>query len=232
MFPLRDTTRSRSVPLVNWLLIAINLVVFLCEVTLTPRQLATLTATLGLVPRRLWASPGLPQLLTVLTSMFMHGGWWHLISNLWVLFVFGDNVEDRMGHFRYLAFYLLSGVAAAFAHALVSAGSRVPTIGASGAISGVMGAYVVLFPHARILTFVPLFFLPSLMEVSALVFIGFWFISQLFNGLFSLSGAIGVGTYGGVAWWAHVGGFVAGALTVRVFARRVQQVFYPRDEWW
>ena len=231
MFPLRDTARARSVPLVNWLLIAVNVVVFLFESSLGPRQLAAVTATLGLVPRRLWAYPNLPQFMTILTSMFMHGGWWHLISNLWVLFIFGDNVEDRMGHFRYLVFYLLCGVVAALAHAFVSAGSRVPTIGASGAISGVMGAYVVLFPNARILTFVPLWILPTLMEVRALVFIGFWFISQLFNGLFSLAGAAGVRTYGGVAWWAHLGGFVAGVLVVRLLARRVRREYYYGNDW-
>ncbi|MDI7276623.1 MAG: rhomboid family intramembrane serine protease [Anaerolineae bacterium] len=231
MFPLRDTARARSVPLVNWLLMAVNVVVFLLEASLGPRQLAAVTATLGLVPRRLWANPTLPQFTTILTSMFMHGGWWHLISNLWVLFIFGDNVEDRMGHFRYLVFYLLCGVAAALAHAFVSVGSRVPTIGASGAISGVMGAYVVLFPNARILTFVPLWILPTLMEVRALVFIGFWFISQLFNGLFSLAGAVGVRTYGGVAWWAHLGGFVAGLLVVRLLARRVRREYYYGDDW-
>jgi len=230
MLPLKDTVRARDVPVMNWLLIATNVMVFLFEATLGPRQLDALTRVLGMVPARLLASPTPGQVLTIFTSMFLHGGWWHLISNMWVLFIFGDNVEDRMGHGRYLVFYLLAGLAAALAHAFVSPASRVPTIGASGAISGVMGAYLALFPEARVLTLVPGFFLPWTIEVPAIIFIGFWFVSQLFNGLFSLAAAA-VSTYGGVAWWAHVGGFLAGLLLVKVFERRRYRYFYP-DEYW
>jgi membrane associated rhomboid family serine protease len=231
MLPLRDTVRARDLPVMNWLLIAGNVLIFLFEASLSARQLNALTTTFGLVPARLLAHPGLAQGWTILTSMFLHGGWWHLISNMWVLYIFGDNVEDRMGHGRYLIFYLLGGVAAAAAHVLVSPDSTVPTIGASGAISAVMGAYLVLFPGARVLTLIPGFILPWFIEVPALLFIGFWFVSQLFNGLFALGFAGSVDTYGGVAWWAHVGGFVAGLLLVKVFERRRYRHFHA-DEYW
>lgn len=231
MLPLRDTVRARDPSVVNWLLIAANVLVFLFEASLSTRQLNLLTRAFGLVPARLLADPGPAQVWTVFTSMFLHGGWWHLISNMWVLYIFGDNVEDRMGHLRYLLFYLLGGIGAAAAHVLVSPGSTVPTIGASGAISAVMGAYIVLFPGAHVLTLVPGFLMPWFIEVPALIFIGFWFISQLFNGLFALSIGGAVHTYGGVAWWAHVGGFVAGLLLVRLFQRRRYRYFYA-DEYW
>lgn len=231
MLLLRDTVRARSLPLANWLLIAVNVLAFLFETTLAPRQLAALTRAFGLVPLRLVADPSVGQALTVFTSMFLHGGWWHLISNLWVLYIFGDNVEDRMGHARYLLFYLLCGLAAALVHVLVSPSSRVPTIGASGAISGVMGAYLLLFPRARVVTLIPGFLLPWFVEVPALIFIGFWFVSQLFNGLFALAATEGVHTYGGVAWWAHVGGFAVGLLTVKLFERRRYPQFHLDEHW-
>lgn len=231
MIPLRDTARARNVPLMNWLLIAANVLAFLFETTLSTRQLTALTHLLGLVPQRLLANPGPAQILTIFTSMFMHGGWWHLISNMWVLLIFGDNIEDRMGHLRYLIFYLLCGLAAALAHTCVNPFSRMPTVGASGAISGIMGAYLVLFPGARVLTLVPLFLLPWTIEVPALIFIGFWFVSQLFNGLFTLGAAGTVGTYGGVAWWAHVGGFVTGLLLIKFFERRRYR-HSPSDAYW
>lgn len=229
MLPLRDTIRARDLPLMNWLLIAANLLIFFFESSLGPRQLNALLIQWGMVPARLWAHPGPGQILTIFSSMFLHGGWWHVISNVWVLYIFGDNVEDRMGHLRYLVFYLLCGVAAALGHAYISADSRVPTVGASGAISGVMGAYLLLFPGARVVTLVPAFILPWFVEVPALIFIGFWFVSQLFNGLFAL--AASVNTYGGVAWWAHVGGFVAGLVLVKVFQRRRYRYFYPDEHW-
>ncbi|MCL6430043.1 MAG: rhomboid family intramembrane serine protease [Anaerolineae bacterium] len=231
MFPLRDTVRARELPVVNWLLIAANVLVFLFEASLRTRHLEVFTRVFGLVPARFLAHPGPDQLLTVFTSMFLHGGWWHLISNMWALYIFGDNVEDRMGHGRYLIFYLLGGAGAAAAHILVSPDSTVPTIGASGAISAVMGAYLVLFTGARVVTLVPGFFLPWFVEVPALLFIGSWFVSQLFNGLFALGMAGLIDTYGGVAWWAHVGGFVSGLLLVKVFERRYYRRPFP-DEYW
>jgi len=232
MLPIRDTVRARDLPLMNWLLILANVLAFLFQTTLGPRQLDGFLNALGLVPQRFLAQPGLAQFLTIFTSMFLHGGWWHLISNMWVLYIFGDNVEDRMGHGRYLLFYLLCGLAAALAEVYVLPGSRVPTIGASGAISGVMGAYIILFPGAHVLTLIPIFIVPWFVQVPAIIFIGFWFVSQLFNGLFALSAAGAVNTYGGVAWWAHVGGFLAGVLLIRLFERRqTYRNFYPDEHW-
>jgi len=230
MIPLRDTIRSRDVPMVNWLIIIINVVVFLFEASLGPRQLDAFIRLAGAVPRNFFVNLGLDQAVSLFTSMFLHGGWAHLISNVWALYIFGDNVEDRMGHLRYLVFYLLTGVIAELTHIFLSPTSTVPMIGASGAISGVLGAYLVLFPTSRVITLVPLFFVPWFVEIPALFYLGFWFVSQLFNGLFSLAMAGPVGTYGGVAWWAHVGGFAAGLLLVGVFARRVRRA-YP-DEYW
>ncbi|MBC7251490.1 MAG: rhomboid family intramembrane serine protease [Anaerolineae bacterium] len=231
MFPIQDTVRSRDLPIVNWLIILANIVVFLFEASLGPRQLEVFIHLCGAVPRQFLADPGLVQVAKLFTSMFLHGGWAHLISNVWALYIFGDNVEDRMGHWRYLLFYLLSGVIAALTHIFLTPTSTVPMIGASGAISGVLGAYLVLFPTSRVITLVPLFFVPWFVEIPALFYLGFWFVSQLFNGLFALAVSGPVGTYGGVAWWAHVGGFAAGLLLVGLFARRRVRRFYP-DEYW
>ena len=215
MIPLYDTLHSRRLPVVNWLLIVLNVLVFLYEVRLSPAGLARLTGTWGLVPASLVAHPELAW-ITILTSMFLHGGWFHILSNMWVLFIFGDNVEDRMGGSRYLVFYLLSGTAAALLQSFFLPGSREPMIGASGAIAGVLGAYLLLYPQARIASLVPIFFIFTIIEIPAFIFLLFWFVSQLFSGWLTLGGAGG----SGVAWWAHVGGFVFGMLAVYVFARR------------
>ncbi len=214
MLPLYDTARSRRAPLVNWLLIALNVLVFLYELSLPSPTLGRFIRTWGLVPVRLITQPQAGW-ITIFTAMFLHGGWLHMLSNMWILFIFGDNVEDRMGHGRYLLFYLLSGLAAAFLQSYWTLGSRMPMIGASGAIAGVLGAYMVLFPYSRIASLVPILFIFTVVEIPAPLYLLFWFISQLFAGLFSLEGAVG-----GVAWWAHVGGFIFGMLTVRLFARR------------
>lgn len=233
MFPLKDTVRARDIPLVNWMLIILNVFVFLIETSLGPRGLERFVWTLGVVPVRFLRAFGPDQVLTIFSSMFLHGGWFHLISNMWALYLFGDNVEDRMGHLRYLVFYLLTGAVAALAHIFFNPASRVPTVGASGAISGVLGAYLVLFPTARVVTLVPAwFFLPWFVEIPALIYLGMWFISQLFNGLFALAAPDILGTYGGVAWWAHVGGFVAGVLLVKVFERRRTYRVWYADEYW
>ncbi|MDW8325200.1 MAG: rhomboid family intramembrane serine protease [Anaerolineales bacterium] len=228
MLPLKDTVRARSFPLVNWLIIAANIVVFLFETSLTTRQLDRLILAYGVVPARLW-NGGPAEWLTIFTGMFLHGGWLHIFSNLWALYIFGDNVEDRMGSGRYLVFYLLSGVAAALAQAWIDPESRIPMIGASGAIAGVLGAYLVLFPNARVITLVPLFFLPWFVEVPALLYLGFWVFSQFFSGVLSVSTV----SMGGVAYWAHIGGFVCGLLLVGLFARRprAQTRWYP-DEYY
>ena len=156
-----------------------------------------------------WQSTGLLSgALPLLTSMFLHGGWLHFLGNMLYLWVFGDNIEDRIGHFGFLIFYLVCGLAAAFLHIFTNTASIVPTVGASGAIAGVLGAYLVLFPGARVLTFVPIFFFFQLIELPALVFLGFWFVMQFFSGAMSL--AAGEQQMGGTAWWAHIGGFVTG----------------------
>ncbi len=215
MIPLYDTLRSRHFPFVNWLLIVMNVLVFLYETSLSPTALDRLTRLWGLVPATLMAHPEVAW-ITIFTAMFLHGGWFHILSNMWVLFIFGDNVEDRLGGFRYLIFYLLSGVAAGLLQSFVLRSSQVPMIGASGAIAGVLGAYLVLYPKARIASLVPILFIFTIIELPATIFLLFWFVSQLFSGWLTLGGASG----SGVAWWAHVGGFLFGVVTVFIFAQR------------
>ncbi len=215
MIPLYDTLHARRFPLVNWLLIAVNALVFLYELSLSSAALQRLTFKWGLVPVQLMAHPDTAW-TTIFTSMFLHGGWFHILSNMWVLFIFGDNVEDRMGGARYLVFYLLSGIAAALLESFVLMTSTQPMIGASGAIAGVLGAYLILYPRARIASLVPILFIFTIIEIPAVLFLLFWFVSQLFSGWLTLQGASG----SGVAWWAHVGGFVFGMLAVFIFAQR------------
>jgi len=230
MLPLRDTIRSRSFPLVNTGIILANILVLLFEVSLGT-EIGRFTRIFGVVPARFLAHTNLVQIITLFTSMFLHGGWAHIISNMMALYIFGDNVEDRMGHLRYLVFYLLCGLIAGLVHIYFNPLSRVPTVGASGAISGVLGAYLVLFPTSRVITLVPFLFWPIFVEIPAVFYLGMWFISQLLNGTFALATAGVIQAYGGVAWWAHVGGFLAGLLLVRLFARRQVRRWYP-DEYW
>lgn len=229
MIPLKDTVQARSFPMVNWILIGVNILAFLIELNFGP-DIERFIAAFGLVPVRLLDVPSLAQVLTIFTSMFLHGGWLHLISNLLALYIFGDNVEDRVGHGRYLVFYLLCGLIAALTHIAFNATSPVPTIGASGAISGVLGAYFILYPRARVITLIPLFIFPWFVEIPAVFYLGFWFLSQLFNG--ALSFGAGAQMYGGVAWWAHAGGFLAGFLLVGLFQQRryIRRVYV--DEYW
>jgi membrane associated rhomboid family serine protease len=215
MIPLRDTIRSRRFPIINWLIILANAAAFYYELRIGSSALNGFINTWGLVPVRFWAEPQIAW-VTIFSAMFLHGGWFHILSNMWVLFIFGDNVEDRMGSGRYLVFYLLSGVAAALTQTFFLPDSSSPMVGASGAIAGVLGAYTLLFPRARILSLVPIFFIFTLIEIPAVIFLLFWFASQLFSGFLSLGGASG----SGVAWWAHIGGFVFGLLGVFLFARR------------
>ncbi|MFZ5882537.1 MAG: rhomboid family intramembrane serine protease [Chloroflexota bacterium] len=218
MLPLKDTVPSRTFPIVNWMLIAANVLAFLWLADAGANS-ERLVASFALIPKRFLLDLANPyEYLTLFTSMFMHGGWAHLLSNMLALYIFGDNVEDRMGSGRYLLFYLLSGTAAAFAHIFFNPTSTVPTIGASGAISGVLAAYLIFFPYARVITLIPVFFLPWFVEIPALFYLGMWFLLQLSNGLFSV--VAGVQAFGGVAWWAHVGGFAAGLLLAPFFARR------------
>ena len=218
MIPLRDTIKSRRFPIINWLIIITNAAAFYYELRIGPSALNNFISNWGLVPVRFWAEPQTIW-VTIFSAMFLHGGWFHILSNMWILFIFGDNVEDRMGSGRYLIFYLLSGVAAALTQAFFLPQSSAPMIGASGAIAGVLGAYMLLFPRARILSLVPILFIFTLIEIPAVVFLLFWFDSQLFSGFLSLGGTGG----SGVAWWAHIGGFTFGLLGVFLFARRGRQ---------
>ncbi|MHB8776892.1 MAG: rhomboid family intramembrane serine protease [Anaerolineales bacterium] len=215
MFPLYDTLRSRRFPIVNWMLIILNGMVFYYELKLNEAGLERFVHSWGLIPFQLASSPA-ETWTTIFTSMFLHGGWFHILSNMWILAIFGDNIEDRLGGGRYLIFYLLSGTAAALLEVYLSPSSNLPMIGASGAIAGVLGAYLILFPRARIVSLVPIIFIFTLVEIPAIIFLGFWFVSQLFSGWLALQGA----DMSGIAWWAHVGGFVFGMLAVRLFVRR------------
>ncbi len=230
MIPLRDNIPSRRTPVVTYTLIAINVFVyFFLQPSPGTRAGIRFTFEWGLVPVDLLG--GVPRVehpvpvsWTVITSMFLHGSVLHILGNMWYLWLFGDNVEDAMGRARFLVFYLLSGVAAAATQVIVDAGSRVPMVGASGAISGVLGGYLLVFPHARILTLVPIIFFVQIVEIPALIVLGFWFVIQVFGGLEALGMQVG-----GVAWFAHIGGFLAGMGLVRIFQRRQR----PRspEEW-
>jgi len=224
MFPIRDTIPGRNPPIATWLLILVNGLVFLLELGMPERTLQQFFYLFGIVPARFshpeWAAAiGLPidTYWPFLTSMFLHGGWMHIIGNMWTLWIFGDNVEDRMGPMRFTLFYLLCGLAAGLVHWFTSPGSTVPTVGASGAIAGVMGAYFLLFPTSRVVVLVPVLFLPLFFEIPAVTYLGFWALAQIFSGTLSLAGPSEVG---GVAWWAHVGGFTAGIVLQAFFVRR------------
>lgn len=216
MIPIRDTNRSDTYPLANYGIIAVTLVAFVIELLQGPR-LKEFIYLYGLVPAR-YADTQIAahfttgqQVLPFFTSLLLHGGILHLVGNMWFLYIFGDNVEDRLGHLRYLLFYLICGLAAGASHLVLNWHSNVPTIGASGAIAGVMGAYLILYPRARILTLIPLFFFFPFVEVPAFFFIGIWFLFQF------LSAAGSTGQAGGIAFWAHVGGFVFGIVFLKLF---------------
>jgi len=205
MIPLRDTIPSHTKPFVTQLLILVNVLVFFHEIALEPYARNHFILEYGMTPARL-------QLTDLITSMFLHGGWMHLIGNMWFLWIYGDNVEDVFGHGKYLMFYLLCGIVAALAQFVISPMSRVPVIGASGAIAGVMGAYLVKFPSSRILTLVFVFFFVTTMEIPAFLILIYWFVLQVFSGV----GSVGYSnlSQGGVAFFAHIGGFIAGAALV------------------
>ena len=222
MIPIRDDAPRYGTPYVNYFLLALNTLVFLYELALPKRALPLLIFQFGLVPAKI---TGLLQgytnltpeaaFIPVLTSMFLHAGFLHLISNMWVLFIFGDNIESYLGHFRYLVFYLTAGVAATVVHVFFNLQSSVPSVGASGAIAGVMGAYFVLFPSARVLTIMPIFFI-FFLWLPAWIVLGYWFVAQFMSGA-ATAIAASAETTGGVAFWAHVGGFAAGILLIKLF---------------
>jgi len=222
MFPLQDNIPSRRPQIVTILIIVLNCFFFAVELSLPKQVLEQLIGVLGIVPSRFTGgSWGLSLYVTAnsiwpfLTSIFLHGGWLHIISNMWILWIFGDNVEDRMGHLRFTVFYLICGISAGIVHVLTNPDSAVPTIGASGAIAGVLGAYFLLFPSARVVVFFPLFFFwPVFFVLPAFVYLGVWFLMQFLNGSLSLLSSSAAGY---VAWWAHIGGFVAGIALHRLF---------------
>jgi membrane associated rhomboid family serine protease len=217
MIPLRDTIRSRTVPYINYLLIGACGVVFVVELSLGSRA-PSLFHRFGVIPGSMVAAYqdgalSVRAYLPLFTSMFLHGGWLHLIGNMLYLYIFGDNVEDRLGHLGYLLFYLLSGVGAAATQVYFQPESTAPLIGASGAISGVLGAYFLLYPRARVLTIIPLFVFFPVVELSAFFFLGFWFVMQFLQATLTTA----TDASGGVAWWAHAGGFVVGAVLLPLF---------------
>lgn len=232
MIPLRDTVPSSRFPIVTLCIIGINALVFLAEIGLPEPDQAYLFQHWGIVPLR-FTHPRLhANYATLLSSMFIHGGWLHIIGNMWSLWIFGDNVEDRMGRVGFLLFYVLSGLAAGAVHVVTNPLSTVPTVGASGAIAGVMGAYLLLFPHATVVTLVPIFFFLQVIELPAIFFLGFWFLMQLFSGTLSIAAA--GAQQAGVAWWAHIGGFVVGLLWAVPLRRRGgvrRRRRYDADRW-
>jgi len=233
VLPLSDNNPRTTTPVVNILLIGINVFMFFWELSLGP-DLDRALFSVAFIPARFWMSPNVSaNIIRMFISMFLHGGWLHLGGNMLYLWIFGDNIEDRLGHFRYFLFYLLCGIAATMAHAVMNPGSRVPSIGASGAIAGVLGAYLLLFPRARVTTLIPIFFFITIREIPAVIVLGLWFVLQLFVGVTSLSAA-DAASQGGVAYFAHIGGFVAGMILVALMGgfRRRQARAVRYDEYW
>lgn len=229
MIPLRDDAPRFSTPYVTYFLIALNCLVFLFELLLEPAARMLFVFQFGVVPAHLsgflHGQPGITveaAFLPIFTSMFLHGSWLHIISNMWALWIFGDNIEDYLGPFRYLLFYLVTGIAANGVQALFNPDSAVPTIGASGAIAGVMGAYFLLYPSARVLTFLFVFFT----WLPAWIVLGYWFLVQFVSGAATSISSAGQSS-GGIAFWAHVGGFLAGVALIKLSPKRPQRYRYP-----
>jgi len=220
MIPLKDTTPRRSFPFITVLLIVVNFIVFFHQISLSPAAGDAFIRVYGLVPHRIQLALAgrhytlVQALVPLFTCMFLHGGWLHIIGNMWFLWIFGGNVEDRMGSASYLLFYAICGLGSGISQVAFSWGSAIPSIGASGAIAGVLGAYIVYFPRSRILSLVPLLVIWFMARIPAWIFIGLWFIVEFLSGLGSLAKAAS----GGIAWWAHVGGFVLGAILANSFA--------------
>ena len=221
MFPLKDTIPSRTFPIITLSIIVINSIIFIYELYLGS-DVDHLVSSLGVTPvlyTQAWQENPwqlISGIVPLLSSLFLHGGWLHVISNMWYLWIFGDNVEDRTGHFRFLLFYLFCGILATFSHIILNPISDIPTIGASGAIAGVMGAYFILYPRSRIVTLFFLLIFVQIVEIPALYFLGFWIILQVISG--TLSTGLTAAS-GGVAWWAHIGGFLAGLIFIFSFRK-------------
>ncbi len=222
MFPLRDTQPSYSRPIVTIVLIVINILVFLFEFSLDDYTRNAFIAVYGLTPEHF-------QFVNIFTSMFLHGGWFHVLGNMWFLWIFGDNIEDILGHGKYLLFYLACGVVAALSQVAINFDSRVPMVGASGAIAGVMGAYMIKFPHARIESILFVLFFITRFDVPAWLMLIYWFGTQLFSGV----GSIGYtqASQGGTAFFAHIGGFIAGMILIKTLGAR-QRYARRRDLYW
>jgi membrane associated rhomboid family serine protease len=235
MFPVKSAVACRYPPVVTWTLIAANCAVFFHQIALGPDELEWFVFQYALIPAR-YFSPELDgggplapaDYLPFISNIFLHSGWLHLILNMWSLWLFGPAVEDRLGHTRYLVFYLAAGIIASATHAVVNATSEVPALGASGAIAGVLGCYIRLFPFARMIVLVPILFFPLFFEVPAILFAGFWFIVQLLQGT---AGLLTPSFGDGIAWWAHIGGFVAGAVLAPLLRRpnRSYRPYYPDE---
>jgi len=229
MIPLKDTIPSERYPIITVFLIVVNVSVFFYEISLG-RYLPEVVKLAGVVPTRffdsrLYVSKGpLERYLPIFTSLFLHGGWVHLLGNMLYLWVFADNIEDRLGHFKFPIFYLLCGFGASLAHIFANPTSSVPSIGASGAIAGVLGAYFILYPKSRVITLVPIFFFLQIVELPAFIFLGIWFVMQFFNGVLTLG--LGTGQTGGIAWWAHIGGFLSGIFLILLLKGKKYQIGY------
>jgi membrane associated rhomboid family serine protease len=224
MIPLRDKNPSGKFPLITVFLIIINVLVFIYQLSLR-ENLISFFDRYALIPANIFffgETPGISikhVFLPLFTSMFLHGGWLHVIGNMWYLWIFGDNIEDRLGHVRFLIFYLLCGIGAAATHVTLNPHSTAPCVGASGAIAGVLGAYLISFPFARVVTLVPIFFYLTVIELPAIIILIFWFVLQFFSGTLSIAVTAQTGG-GGVAWWAHVGGFIIGMILINFFPKR------------
>ena len=234
MIPIRDDAPRYSTPYVNYFLLALNVIVFLAMWIGVPAPAQQVVNVFGFRPVWLTSlvfahqnTAGIAGIITIFTAMFMHASWLHLIGNMWVLYIFGDNIEDYIGHFSYLIFYLVAGVAAALLHTLLNPTSMVPSVGASGAIAGVMGAYFILFPSARVLTLVPFLFV-FFLWLPAWIVLGYWILVQFLSGA-ATSIAYSNQTGGGIAFWAHVGGFAAGIAMIKLFPTRRRRFRY--DAW-
>lgn len=227
MIPLKDVNPREKIPFFTFVLIILNVLAFLFELSMG-RHLNVFLGEFGVVPIRfvnnfLSFPFEISNYFPLISSMFLHGGFLHLAGNMLSLWIFGDNVEDKLGHFYYIIFYFLSGFGASISHIIFNISSQVPTIGASGAISGVMGAYFYFFPRAKVLTLIPIFFFFELIEIPAFIFLGLWFAIQIFSGALSF----GISSASGIAWWAHIGGFIFGYLFARVFfSKRKRRVIY------
>lgn len=223
MIPIRDQIKPRRTPIINYLLIAVNIIVFILQWSAGANQ-ESIVYEFALIPASFSDGIELSEIRDIFTSMFMHAGLMHLLGNMIYLWIFGDNVEDAMGHFTYLLFYLAGGFVASITHIFVNPGSQIPTVGASGAIAAALGAYLVLYPQSRVATFIPLGFFMTLRMLPASIVLVMWFVLQLFNGVLTL----GAADMGGTAFWAHIGGFVFGAFIALFFrgkrsTRQVQQ---------